>query len=122
MDLVVDNVGAIAEALRGRVSTLLVAQQRIMRRVAHRLRWQGVSVGLRFVESALNPADCVSRWWGVGGICWWRQGQGGGLQPAAGTGVGYGRGSGQAVVRVGRCVGRGVGNVVLPPCVQPCRL
>ena len=30
------------------------------------MRWQGVLVGLRYVESALNPADCVSRWWGEG--------------------------------------------------------
>ena len=67
VDLVMDNVGAIAQVLWGRASTLLVAQQRILRRLAHRLRWQGVSVGLRYVESALNPADCVSRWWGGGG-------------------------------------------------------
>ena len=66
VDLVMDNVGAIAEVLWGRASTLLVVHQRILRRVAHRLRWQGVSVGLRYVESALNPADCVSRWWGGG--------------------------------------------------------
>ena len=66
VDLVMDNVGAIAQVLWGRASTLLVAQQRILRRVAHQLRWQGVSVGLSYVESALNPADCVSRWWGGG--------------------------------------------------------
>ena len=67
VDLVTDNVGAIAQILWGRASTLLVPRQRILCRVAHRLRWQGVSVGLRYVESALNPADCVSRWVGLGG-------------------------------------------------------
>ena len=30
--------------------------------------------------------------------------------------------SGQAVACLGHCVCRGVGSVVLPPCVQPCRL
>ena len=70
-----DNVGAIAQVLWGRASTLLVSQQRILRRLAHRLRWQRVSVGLRYVESVLNPADCVSRWCGgAGGIWWWKPG------------------------------------------------
>ena len=90
-----DNVGAIAQVLWGRASTLLVAQQRILRRLAHRLRWQGVSVGLRHVESALNPADCVSRWWGGGaGYGGGSQGQGRGLQPATGASVGDSRGPG----------------------------
>ena len=62
-----DNVGAIAQVLWGRAPTLLVAQQRILRHVAHRLRCQGVSVGLRYGESGLNLADCVSRWLGWGG-------------------------------------------------------
>ena len=66
VDLVMDNVGAIAQVLWGRASNLLVAQQCILCRVAQRLRWQGVSVGLRYVESALNPTDCVSRWAGQG--------------------------------------------------------
>ena len=61
VDLVTDNVGAIVQILWGRASTLLVAQQRILRRVADGLRWQGVSVGLTYVENALNAADCVSR-------------------------------------------------------------
>ena len=67
VDLVMDNVGAIAQVLWGRASTLLVAQQRILRRVVHRLRCHGVSVGLCYVERALNPDDCVSRWAGRGG-------------------------------------------------------
>ena len=72
IDLVLDNVGAIAQVLWGWASTLLVAEQRILRRVAHRLRWQGVSIGLRHVESALNPADCVSRWASGRGVgTWW---------------------------------------------------
>ena len=29
----------------------------------HRLRWQGVSMTLSHVDSALNPADPIS-WWG----------------------------------------------------------
>ena len=77
VDLVMDNVGVITQVLWGRASTLLVAQQRILRHVAHRLRCQGVSVGLRYVERALNPADCVSRWAGRGGggaIWLWRHG------------------------------------------------
>ena len=66
VDLVMDNVGAIAQILWVHASTLLVAQQRILRRVAHQLRWQGMSVGLRYVESTLNPADCVNRGAGRG--------------------------------------------------------
>ena len=79
VDLVMDNVGTIAQVMWGRPSTLLVAQQRILCRVVHRLRWQGVSVGLRFVESAFNLVDCVNRWasggrgagmrYGCGGMC-----------------------------------------------------
>ena len=61
VDLLMDNVGAIAHILWGRTSTLLVAQERILRRVADRVCCQGVSVGLRYVHSALHPADYVSR-------------------------------------------------------------
>ena len=33
-----------------------------MRRLAHRLRWQGGALPLHYVPSPLNPADPVSRW------------------------------------------------------------
>ena len=56
-----DNIGAICQLLYGRASTHLVAQHRILRRFAHRLRWQGMCVQLFHVESPLNPADPVSR-------------------------------------------------------------
>ena len=33
-----------------------------MRRLAHRLRWQGGALQLHYVPSPLNPADPISRW------------------------------------------------------------
>ena len=61
IDLVLDNVGAAAQVLWGRASTRLVAQQHIVRHVSYRLRWQGGSLQLRYVQSELNPANSVNR-------------------------------------------------------------
>ena len=33
-----------------------------MRRLAHRLRWQGGALQLHYVPSLLNPADPIPRW------------------------------------------------------------
>ena len=40
-NLFVDNTGALSTALWGRAGITLPEPQRIMRRLAHRLRWQG---------------------------------------------------------------------------------
>ena len=61
-NLFVDNTGALSTALWGRAGITLPVQQRIMRRLAHRLRWQGGALQLHYVPSPLNPADPVSRW------------------------------------------------------------
>ena len=102
VDVVMENVDAIALILWGRASTLIVAQQRILQRVAHRLRWQGVSVGLRYVESALDPTDYVSRWSGRGGggVWLWRHGLR--LGSTASGRVGFGRQWG-ITIRGSRC-------------------
>ena len=66
--LVGDNMGALAQLLWGRAGAGRVQQQRILRRIAHRLRWTGLQVTLCWVQSELNPADSISRAWdGRGG-------------------------------------------------------
>ena len=57
-----DNTGALSTALWGRAGIALPEVQRIMRRLAHRLQWQGGALQLHYVPSPLNPADPVSRW------------------------------------------------------------
>ena len=61
-NLFVDNAGALSIALWGRDGIALPKQQRIMRHLAQRLRWQGGAVQLHYVPSPLNPADPVFRW------------------------------------------------------------
>ena len=66
--LVGDNMGALAQLLWGRAGAGKVQQQRILRRIAHCLRWTGLQLTLCWVQSALNPADSISRAWdGRGG-------------------------------------------------------
>ena len=66
--LVGDNMGALAQLLSGRAGAGKVQQQRILRRIAHRLRWTGLQLTLCWVQPALNPADSISRAWdGRGG-------------------------------------------------------
>ena len=62
-NLFVDNTAALCTSLWGRASIAVPEQQRIMRRLAHRLRWQGGALQLHYVPSQLNPADPVSRWY-----------------------------------------------------------
>ena len=63
-----DNMGALAQLLWGTAGAGRVQQQRILRRIAHRLRWTGLQVTLCWVQSELNPADTISRAWdGRGG-------------------------------------------------------
>ena len=57
-----DNTGALSTALWGRAGIALPEQQRIMRRLAHRLRWQGGALQLHYVPSSLNPANPISCW------------------------------------------------------------
>ena len=59
--LVGDNMGALVQLLWGRAGAGRVQQQRILRRIAHRLRWTGLHVTLCWVQSELNPADSISR-------------------------------------------------------------
>ena len=59
--LVGDNAGALAHLLWGRASPVRPHQQRTLRRVAHRLRWMGITVTVEWVPSGLKPADAISR-------------------------------------------------------------
>ena len=59
--LIGDNAGAIAQLPWGRASPTKPQQQRILRRVAHKLRWAGVTITAAWAPSRLNPADPVSR-------------------------------------------------------------
>ena len=52
----------LSTALWGRAGITLLEQHHIMRRLAHRLRWQGGKLQLHYVPSLRNPADPVSRW------------------------------------------------------------
>ena len=58
-----DNAGALAKILWGRARAGLPEQQRILRRMTHRLRWQRCSMQIAYVPSELNPADPISGWW-----------------------------------------------------------
>ena len=46
VQLIQDNMGGMAQILWGRAGAHFVQQQRTLRRLLHRLRWQGVSVRL----------------------------------------------------------------------------
>ena len=59
--LIGDNAGAIAQLLWGRASPAKPQQQRILRRVAHKLRWAGVTISAAWAPSGLNPVDPISR-------------------------------------------------------------
>jgi hypothetical protein len=59
----VDNHAAIHSLLRGRASSPLVPQNRILRRITYLLHWSGITAAIHYVPSALNPADPLSRWW-----------------------------------------------------------
>ena len=61
--LYLDNHAAIYSLLRGKARSLLVPQNRILRRVSYLLLWSGMVFALHFVPSSLNPADPPSRWW-----------------------------------------------------------
>ena len=61
-NLFVDNTGAFSTSLWGRASIAVLELQHIMRRLAHRLRWQGGALQVHYVPYQLNPADPVSRW------------------------------------------------------------
>ena len=61
VELILDNMGAIGQLVWGRAHADLYPQQRILRRLAHKIRWMGAVIRLYYVESALNPADPVSR-------------------------------------------------------------
>ena len=54
IDLVVDNIGTLAQVGWGHAAIVLPAWQRILRRIAQHIRWQGVTMSLRYVESGLN--------------------------------------------------------------------
>ena len=63
-NLFVDNTlyTALYTALWGRASIALLEKQHIMRRIAHRLRWQGGALQLHYVPSERSLADLISRW------------------------------------------------------------
>jgi hypothetical protein len=61
IQLGLDNCAALSQLVCGRARPHLASQHRILRRLAHKLRWTGALVDLYYVESLLNPADPVSR-------------------------------------------------------------
>ena len=61
--LYLDNHAAIFSLLRGRASSPLIPQNRILRRLCYLLHWSGIVAALHYVPSPLNPADPPSRWW-----------------------------------------------------------
>ena len=60
IQLVLDNMAAISQPVWGRAHSHLHSQHRILRRLAHKLRWTGALVDLYYADSKLNPADPVS--------------------------------------------------------------
>ena len=60
--VVTDNLAAAHSAVKGKASIALRAQNRILRRMQHILRWSGMQVFVEWVPSHLNPADPPSRW------------------------------------------------------------
>ena len=61
--LYIDNHAAIHSLLRGKARSLLIPQNRLLRRLNYVLLWSGIVAALHYVPSALNPADPLSRWW-----------------------------------------------------------
>lgn len=61
--LFLDNHAAIFSLLRGRANSPLIPQNRILRRVAHLLRWSEAVASLHYIPSGQNPANPLSRWW-----------------------------------------------------------
>lgn len=60
--IVTDNVAAAFSAIKNKASTSLLAQNRILRRMQHILRWSGMHASIEWISSELNPADPPSRW------------------------------------------------------------
>lgn len=60
--LVTYNLAAALSAVKGKASIVLSAQNRILRRMQHLLRWSGMQVFIEWVPSHCNPADPPSRW------------------------------------------------------------
>ena len=60
-DIVFDKMAAISQILWGRACPMFAEQQRILRRLAHRLWWSGVGITLSYTPSEMNPADPISR-------------------------------------------------------------
>ena len=55
------NARALAMILWGRARADLPEQQRILRRMTHRLRWQSCSMQIAYVPLELNPAGPISK-------------------------------------------------------------
>ena len=63
LHLYLDNHAAIYSLLRGKASSPLIPQNRILRRLCYLLHWSSLSAALHYIPSSLNPADPPSRWW-----------------------------------------------------------
>jgi hypothetical protein len=62
ISIATDNQAALFSTLHSKASTKLLAQNRILRRMQHLLRWACLHVSISWVPSHLNPADPLSRW------------------------------------------------------------
>ena len=56
-----DNLASLIQVVQGRARIRAPAQQRLLRRIAHCLRWSGLQAQVSWVASEFNPADPVSR-------------------------------------------------------------
>ena len=56
-----DNMSSLSSLMKGRAATVCDAQNRLLRRLQHVLRWSGAVVELLWVKGELNPADVPSR-------------------------------------------------------------
>jgi len=61
--LYLDNHAAIYTILRGKASSPLIPQNRLLRRLCFLLHWSGLCASIHYIPSKLNPADPPSRWW-----------------------------------------------------------
>jgi hypothetical protein len=62
LSVATDNMAAVFSTLHTKASTKLHAQNRILRRMQHLMRWACLHVSISWVPSDANPADPLSRW------------------------------------------------------------
>ena len=63
LHLYLDNHATVYTILRGKASSPLIPQNRLLRRLCYLLHWTGLCAAIHYIPSKLNPADPPSRWW-----------------------------------------------------------